>query len=358
MVQRSMTHSWAQDALGASGLVNPGTHLAKFEDLSPNLGYSAVVRMAVDGPIGPSISRSVIMKAPSWRTESLVAPADPGVKTRELSLVRHRMGEKLKPPLCMPRCFATTLHDGIELLWFEDLSGAFNRAWDFALAQRAVAALAVLQEIDEQWLTDRPDTHIMPHRPYLDYAHHIDAAHTHLDDPRSAAVIAPDLIVPLHRCLDALPRIQGMMNDQPHCFLHGDFQLRNLGVEADEVVAIDWAASGWGPAGHDLACFTSVYNVFGGKEADDVQAFETGLLETYVRALAPWRRIELSALKMAVGCFHASWGLHLRLGPALYVLMNGFIQDSAERRQTRNDINEGVIRALTFMKRTWPKIVE
>ncbi|GAA3291379.1 hypothetical protein GCM10020295_08050 [Streptomyces cinereospinus] len=133
--------------------------------------------------------------------------------------------------------------------------------------------------------------------------------------------------------------------------MHGDFHSRNAGMAEDGTLTlIDWEHVGAGPIGYDLGTFASLYRVFGG--AGDLD--ETELLRTYSAALGRSTGTDVTdEAALGFATVHLTWGLHLRLGPGLTAVREGFHGDRPQDIAPHvDDIRTGCLRALFWAPRS------
>jgi hypothetical protein len=98
--------------------------------------------------------------------------------------------------------------------------------------------------------------------------------------------------------------------------------------------------------GFDLGTFVSMYRAFGGSGELD----EPALLEVYGRALSDLAGTDLHpAAALGFAMAHLTWGLHLRLGPGLTAVRQGFHGDNpGELAAHLDDLRTGCLRALSW----------
>jgi phenylacetate-coenzyme A ligase PaaK-like adenylate-forming protein len=328
--------------------------IGRIEDLSSGLGRSRVFRVVL-APERGSGGRcgTVILKILELARESLVDPRDPLLARREVLVAESGIGGRLPAGLAMPPVLAIDprSRDEQPWIWMGDLAPYLALSWTSRRALQAAQRCALFYELYRREPELR-DLSWLGREGYAAYAHHVEPAHRNLEaltgDERWRDLLPPAAIPKLHRSLDLLPRAVERLRSLPPTFIHGDFHIRNLGLYPDgTLLALDWASFGIAPLGCDLATFVSVFRLFGGQE-EDLEQLEHSLFEAY---LAEVERIAgrgglREPISQAVRLWHMTWGLHLRLGPGLTALLEGYIQDDEERTRAAADVREGCLRAL------------
>lgn len=206
-----------------------------------------------------------------------------------------------------------------------DIGAALHPRWTPAAAT-TTALRTALPHVPGALYPDLLDTPWLEREGYAAYAHHIPAGHDNLDalahDPQPKTLFTSDQVHALHTCLDAAATLSLRATELPATLVHGDLTPRNAGMDRNSaLVLIDWEHVGVGAVGFDLGTFVSLYRAFGGLGELD----EPALLEVYGQALSDLADTDLrhpAALGFATA--HLTWGLHLRLGPGLTAVRQGF----------------------------------
>ncbi|MFJ2649770.1 phosphotransferase family protein [Streptomyces sp. NPDC087420] len=231
-----------------------------------------------------------------------------------------------------------------------DLGAVLHRPWTTAAATTTAlrAALLYVPGASDPGLLDVPWLEREGHAAYV---HHIPAGHDNLDalahEPRFKALFTHEQVHALHTCLDAAAELTSRAASLPTTLVHGDLTPRNAGLDSDDtLVLIDWEHVGAGPVGFDLGTFVSLYRTFGGHGELD----EPALLEAYGRALGELAGTELRhAAAVGFATVHLTWGPHLRLGPGLTAVRQGFhADDPGVLARHLDDIRSGCLRALSW----------
>lgn len=344
-------------SLERCGLLSAGYRgVDRVDDLSSGLGRSRVFRVTLTpAPGGRGPGGTMILKILEMAQESLVDPRDPLLSQREALVAESGIAGRLPGGLAMPPVLAVDRQGEQPWLWMGDLAPHLALEWTPRHAVQAARGCALLHELYQREVELR-DLPWLSREGYAAYAHHVDQAHRNLEalpgHERWRELLPAAVIPRLHRGLELLPRAVERLRSLPHTFVHGDFHVRNLGLYPDgTLLALDWACFGVAPLGCDLATFISVYRLFGGR-VEDPAGFERSLFEAY---LAEVERIAgrgglREPIAQAVHLWHMTWGLHLRLGPGLTALLEGYIQQEEERARAAADVREGCLRALAGLE--------
>ncbi|MDQ3700438.1 MAG: phosphotransferase, partial [Chloroflexota bacterium] len=242
-------------------------------------------------------------------------------------------------------------------LWTEDVAPALAVRWT---PDRALAAARSAGRLHALFVAEREDLERqgwLERDGYAAYAHHVPAAHRHLEQlpthPHWTHLFADEERAALHRALDLTPRAITELRRLPPTLIHGDFHVDNLGCDPDgTVVAIDWAHVGIAPLGSDVAVLTSLYTALGGTGASH-RELESAAIEVYFDQLAaPGARPDTqlhAVVRRACGLWNLTWGLHLRLGPGLDWLLRRPDPASADATRSAADVRHGCLRVVTFL---------
>jgi aminoglycoside phosphotransferase (APT) family kinase protein len=325
------------------------TGVRAVRDLSPGLGQAAVLAATLAAP-GSADPTRLIVKVPGWGNRSGLDPRDAELEQREVRFLSSEIPGKLPAGLAVPPDTAVVHHDGEAWIVMSDVGPALRRRWTPGAATVAVRRLASLH---------RAGT-VVPgllETPWLErdggsaYAHHVPTGHQNLDalaqDARLAELFTAEEVRELHGCLDAAEDIAELARRLAPTLVHGDFHSRNAGMDEDgTLVLIDWEHVGVGPVGYDLATFTSLYRAFGGTGQLD----EAAILSTYADAVSDEAGTDLrEAAAVGFATVHLTWGLHLRLGPGLTAVREGFHGETPEELAPHlEDIRSGCRRALSW----------
>jgi hypothetical protein len=350
MTDRGLPDADTIEAVLASheGACEAGTRVLSVQDLSPGLGQAAVLRVSTTAPDGrPS---QWIVKIPGWGHQSLLDSRDGQLDRREAHFFGSIIRSLLPRELATPPDATVVRHNGLAWILMRDIGTALHQRWTPAAAT-TTALRAALLYVPGTLHPDLLDTPWLEREGYAAYTHHIPAGHDNLDalahDPQLKALFTPEQVHALHTCLDAAAELSSRAATLPATLVHGDLTPRNAGVDRDNaLVLIDWEHVGVGPVGFDLGTFVSLYRAFGGQGELD----EPALLEVYGRALSELADTDLrhpAALGFATA--HLTWGLHLRLGPGLTAVRQGFHSGSpGELASHLDDIRSGCLRALSW----------
>ncbi|MFB9465255.1 phosphotransferase family protein [Streptomyces cinereospinus] len=247
----------------------------------------------------------------------------------------------------MPADTAVVQHDGAVWIVMRDVGAALRRRWTPPAALAAARHLASLYTLGAA--PGVLETRWLEHDGGSAYAHHATAGHGNLDglagDTRPAGVFTSGQVAALHTALDSADAVAALARRLPQTLVHGDFHSRNAGMAEDGTLTlIDWEHVGAGPIGYDLGTFASLYRVFGG--AGDLD--ETELLRTYSAALGRSTGTDVTdEAALGFATVHLTWGLHLRLGPGLTAVREGFHGDRPQDIAPHvDDIRTGCLRAL------------
>lgn len=350
MTDRGLPDAGTIEAVLASheGAWAAGTRVLSVRDLSPGLGQAAVLGVSTAAPDGhPS---RWIVKIPGGGHRSLLDSRDGRLDRREARFFGSAIPAALPRGLATPPDATVVRHDGRVWMVMRDIGAALHRPWTPAAATTAAlrTALLYVPGASDPGLLDAP---WLERDGHAAYTHHVPAGHDNLDalahEPRLKALFTRRQVRALHTCLDAAAELNSRAATLPSTLVHGDLTPRNAGLDTDgALVLIDWEHVGVGPVGFDLGTFVSLYRVFGGHGELDEQA----LLEEYGRALSDLAGTELrhpAALGFATA--HLTWGLHLRLGPGLTAVRQGFHSENpGELSAHLDDIRSGCLRALSW----------
>jgi len=325
-----------------------GARVLSVRDLSPGFGQAVVLRVEVATPQGGA--SPWIVKVPGWGGPSLLDSQDTQLAFREAQFLSGELPGRLPRGLATPPDATVLRHDGRQWIVMRDVGAALNRPWTPAAATTAARSIALLHlpaTLDPALL----DTPWLERSGHAAYPHHVPAAHENLDalagHPLPADLFTDRQVRALHLCLDAAPKLAAQADELPATLVHGDHHPRNAGLDHDgTLVLIDWEHVGIGPVGFALATFVALYRAFGGQGDLD----ETALLAAYGQALSDLAGTDLrrpAALGFALA--HLTWGLHLRLGPGLSAVRQGFHGDTPRAWAPHlDDIRTGSRRALSW----------
>jgi hypothetical protein len=350
MTERGLPDAEAIEAVLASseGARGPQSRVYSIQDLSPGLGQAAVLRVGTTAPDGrPS---HWIVKIPGWGNRSLLDSRDTQLDRREALFYGGGIPGQLPRGLAAPPDATVVSHDGLTWIVMRDIGTTLHRPWTPAASKTAALRVALLYTPG----ATQPDllgTPWLEREGYAAYGHHIAAGHENLDmlahDSQLKALFTAKQMHALHTCLDAAPELNSRAAKLPTTLVHGDLTARNAGLDDDDVlVLIDWEHVGVGPVGFDLATFVSLYRAFGGHG----ELEEEALLRIYGQALSDLAGTDLRH-SAALGCatVHLTWGLHLRLGPGLTAVLQGFHGQTPEELAPHlDDIRSGCLRALSW----------
>jgi hypothetical protein len=330
------------------GAWGAGTRVLSVRDLSPGLGQAAVLRVSATAPDGrPS---PWIVKIPEWGHQSLLDSRDSQLDRREAHFFGSAIAGLLPHGLATPPDATVVNHNGLAWIVMRDISAALRQPWTPAAATTTALRTALLY-VPGASQPDLLDTPWLEREGYGAYAHHIPAGHDNLDalddHPHLKSLFAPEQVHALHACLDAAAELGSRAAELPATLVHGDLTPRNAGLDRDQSLAlIDWEHVGVGPVGFDLGTFVSLYRAFGG----DGELDEPALLAAYGRALSDLAGIDLChAAALGFATAHLTWGLHLRLGPGLTAVRQGFLGENPEELAAHlDDIRSGCLRALSW----------
>ncbi|ORT57251.1 aminoglycoside phosphotransferase family protein [Streptomyces sp. CB03238] len=317
-------------------------------DLSPGLGQAAVLGVTVEVGIGAE-PENWIVKMPWWGHRSGLDARDASLGHREALFLDGDLPGRLPSGLALPADTAVVRHDEAVWIVMRDASEVLLRPWVPTSALTAARLMASLYVpgagaacLDTEWL-ERDGGNA--------YAHHVPAGHANLDalagDERLRHLFPGAEVDALHRLLDRADAVTALARRLPSTLVHGDFHPRNAGVADDGTMTlIDWEHVGVGPVGYDLGTFASLYRAFGGVGYLD----ERELLAAYATALSEVAGVDLRG-HAAVGFATVllTWGLHLRLGPGLTAVREGFLGEGPEDIAPHvEDIRLGCRRALAW----------
>lgn len=298
----------------ARHLGRSGVRVRATQHLSPGLGPATVLRVHAD--VGDTGTSRWIAKIPAGGNRSLLEAADPALVAREARFFRSPLPAALPAGLGTPPEAGVVRHDGRDWIFMREVTAAMDHRWTPADALHVARRLSLLHApvmADPTLL----DTAWLERNGYAGYAHHVAAGHRNLDllgtDPELAGPFPPAQLRRLHRSLDALDRLTVAAGRITPTLLHGDVQVRNLGLAGDgTLLLIDWEHVGVGPVGFDLATFVSLYRLFGGTGELD----EPAMVAEYGVALSEVAGRDLRRdAELGFALCHLTWGLHLRLGP-------------------------------------------
>ena len=334
------------------GLPEADVQRAVIEEISSHLSGARVWR--VSSSAMPSFS--AVLKIPDWGTDTPLQGAG-AVTTREWSLISSGLLDQIEQlGVHAPRRLGFERRDRRTCLWMEDIRAALAVPWRPPLALRAARDCARLHAFFRSAHQDLLELPWLGRDEAMFYSSYLEACHQNLtslpQDPRYGSLFDADDIPALHRALDRQAWATRELQRLPPTFIHGDFHNRNIGFDARGMVVIDWAHAGIAPLGSDIACFTSVYRLFGGEGGTPENGFEDGMIDAYVdaiQAIEPYPGLRADVIH-AVGLWHLTWGLHLRLGPGLTALLKNYIKDEEQRERAAIDIQEGCRRALRFLQ--------
>ncbi|MER5183081.1 phosphotransferase [Streptomyces sp. NPDC002896] len=330
------------------GAWGAGMRVLSVRDLSPGLGQAAVLGVGTTAPDG-RLSQWIV-KIPSWGHRSLLDSRDSQLDRREAHFFAGNIPRLLPRGLATPPDATVVSHNGLAWIVMRDIGTALHQPWTPGAATTTALRTALLY-VPGALHPDLLDTPWLERGGYAAYTHHIPAGHDNLDalthDPQLKALFTPEQLHGLHTCLDAAEELISRAAKLPTTLVHGDLTPRNAGVDRDNaLVLIDWEHVGIGPVGFDLGTFVSLYRAFGGRGELD----ERALLDVYGQALSDLADTDLrhsAALGFATA--HLTWGLHLRLGPGLTAVRQGFLGDAPGQLASHlDDIRSGCLRALAW----------
>ena len=335
-------------------------NITRVADLSPGLARSRVFRLYIEDAQGlgrwPS---TVILKIPDTGIEGGVKPGDALTTQRERRLIESRLLDALPRGLKAPSVYGIDVSGEQTWIWMQDMARPLAVVWRPSLARLAAGRCALLHKFYRENESRLSQLDGLSRDGWALYAHYIPACHENLDAllrrGSEASLFDRDEIAGLHQCLEAFDWADGQMRRLKHTFMHGDFHIRNLGLDDDEaLVMLDWAHAGFAPHGCDIATFSSVYKLFGGFTDEDFSTFERSMVAEYCRALKEAGETEVTASEVQRACtlWHLTWGLHLRLGPGLSALLSGAMRNEAEQSRSRTDIRIGCAHVLREFERT------
>jgi hypothetical protein len=350
MTDRALPDAETIEAVLASreGAWEAGRRVLSVQDLSPGLGQAAVLRVSTTAPDGRPYQW--IVKIPDWGNRSLLDSRDAQLDRREALFYDGNIPGLLPRGLAAPSDATVVSHDGLTWIVMRDIGTSLHHPWTPAAA-RTTALRTALLHAPGATHPDLLDTPWLERDGFAAYTHHVSAGHQNLDilahDKQLKALFTPAEVHALHTCLDAAAELNSRAARLPTTLVHGDLTPRNAGVDEDDVlVLIDWEHVGVGPVGLDLATFVSLYRAFGGHGELD----EAALLRVYGQALSDLADTDLRhSAALGFASVHLTWGLHLRLGPGLTAVHQGFHGETpAELAPHLDDIRSGCLRALSW----------
>lgn len=325
------------------------------EPLASGLSASGVWRVTCRGG-------SFILKIPDWQNSPALRLVSQDILEREWQVAETGVLSSLA--LFGIRTAAVIGHEkrqGHSWLWMEDLRNAFYPARFPEEARHVAQVTARLHTFYLAHASRLNSYSWLSRTEYRRYAHLLPDARRNLD--RIAETAAPEInftpaeVRELRGALDNLDLVDREMSALPGTLCHGDYHTRNLALTQDgTLLLVDWAHLGIAPAGCDIATFVSLYRLFGGTGGGPASNFDDGLIAAYAQAMT---QVEADpewgqAIARAVGLWHMSWGLHLRLGAGLTALLDHRILEEEERRKAAQDIRDGCFRALRFTRSFFP----
>jgi hypothetical protein len=335
----------------------PGVSAIQLEPLASGLSASGVWRVWLSGDVSRP-QRSFVLKIPDWQDSPILQLRTPELVERERHVFESGLLDHLQTlGIYTPRALGIDNRQGRTWIWMEDV----GRLQGIRTHERAQIAIRACARFHSVYRAHRGELETYPWlslREYLRYAPLLPAAKRNLEmlSLRSLETVefSKADLEDLRMLLDAVDRIDLEMEALPRTLVHGDFHLRNMGLRADDgaLFVMDWAHLGLAPLGCDAACFTSLYRLFGGIGGEFESGFDEKVIDWYVGAL---EQIEpppslRSSVVRACGLWHASWGLHLRLGAGLDAICHNVLHVEG-RRQAEADIRDGCSRALMFFRR-------
>jgi hypothetical protein len=341
------------------GAADGGVAVRRVTELAPGLSGARVFRVWFRPASAGERRRPVILKVAVAEPPAGIASRDPGVATREVRFYESGLAARLPPGVRAPRLLGIDRDGPHPWLWLEDVGAALGTIRTPAAALEAARRCAGLHRL---YVAEREALERLPwleREGYAAHAHHVPAAHRHLDalanHPRWGRLFAAGERAALHRALDRTPWAVGELRRPPPTLVHGDFHVGNLGFESGgTLVAIDWAHVGMAPLGGDVATLSSLLaGAPGGAGLAQGTVAEADLLDAYCAALpgVGGAGDTRAVVHRACGLWHLTWGLHLRLGPGLDWLRRRPDPDSADAGRGARDIRDGALRALAFLAR-------
>ena len=349
-------HEEIASSLESCGIVGGGAYgIASVEDISKGISGSSVRRVFIERTSSGEDPFSLVLKIPGWRDESRVGREDALSGERERLFFESGLPDRLPEGLRTPAVLGVERRGGRTWIWTEDVGGWLGARWLEDEAHEAARRCALLHSAYRTAEAELSEAGWLGRREYSSYAHHVPSAHLNLEraasDPELDDLFSRGERARLHECLDLHGRVAGAMDGLPRTLIHGDFHGSNLGFDdGGTLVVLDWAHVGLAPPGCDVATFVSVYRLFGGVPWTGGRGWEDELVGAYTEAMRESgepKEIE-AVVRTAVGFWHLTWGLHLRLGPGLGALLGRHVDDG-RRPGTIADVREGCERALAAL---------
>ena len=261
-------------------------------------GGEGVYRFTGTGRDGDdTIPWSLILKVIGVRPEpERNEPSGWGYWKREVLAYQSGLLDDLPGRLVAPRCFGVSEHPGGQFwLWLEDIRDEIGPTWPLAhygvvarhLGQFNGAYLMGLPAPSQRWLT-RSLLRSQLARPQAGLG--IARLHNSLDHPPVRHVFSRDLSDRLFRLWAQRDRLIEALEQLPQTFCHMDAFRLNLfagrGVEGgDRTVAIDWAFTGRGAVGEEIAPLVGATLVFGEVEHDRASDLGQMVFDGYLEGL-------------------------------------------------------------------------
>ncbi|ASN82359.1 phosphotransferase [Deinococcus ficus] len=255
--------------------------------------------------------------------------ADPGhllFLAREVEAYRSGLLTSPSAGLRAPRAYAVTEQEGQTWLWLEHVTESVGRRWTLDEYTRAARQLG---EWHGSVLTRRP----LPDTAWL--LRDLVRQWSSMFGPgggeaphRVPSAFTPALTERIQRTWEQRAFFLGVLGRLPQVFSHFDFHRRNLLMQAEAVVALDWAWCGLGPEGGDLVSLVGSTCMFGEWDVGQIGPLEAAVFAAYVAGL---RQAGWSGDERLVRLGYAAW-MPLHFGVTAPTLVAFWTQ---EQRQAR-----------------------
>jgi len=287
--------SWSINFLSDKGLMNPdGLILFKGEgcDTQGSRPWSVVLKL-FNVPPHPDLGINSL-----WHW------------SRELSVSRSDLIERLPRQLLAPRFYGTTEWTGHVGLWMEHIAGDAPDTWgidEYAFAARRLgqynAACLHVQLPDYPWLARTAiEDWLAAWEPVAGW-----------DNPYVQRYLSQCTGERIRRLWSERQRFLSALDAVPQVFSHGDAHRRNLiprrnALGERELVAVDWSLCRIGPLGADPAQLVVTAAFFFDWRADDLQKLEAQVYAEYLAGLMDenWHG-DLRMIHLAFTSFFALW---------------------------------------------------
>lgn len=312
-------------------------------DLSPSLSPSKIFRVRF---VENDVLKSLILKIPDWGSASMLDEDDVNIQLRERLFFESFLPGVLPNNISTPPLLGIDCVDDQTLIWMHDERKCFERFWNKECSVSASRTAARLPDVYEAH-EDRINSFLwLRQRPHRVFHKHLPEAGRNVS--RLAAEPNGELLDRRHielaqAALEVQEWAMAELDDVPQTFSHGDFHPANIGWKSDgRMVLVDWCNVGLGQLGSDLAMLISLHRVFGNNEQSRDPEFERRLTLIYVNALRIPNAPKLIDIERTVWLWFLTWGLHLRLGPALTALLENRVSSSNKRQNILEDIVDGI----------------